>query len=119
MKINFIKTFTMINFKTVNGKRMSMVVWGNEDDGSDKVIVYAGIADWDGVHLTIHWNSSSESYVLPDDWLPRIKPVQPELKAIFKDAEYALSVSISTSAGNIDFSDLNKVGIKWPNEPKK
>lgn len=88
-------------------------------NGSDKVIVYAGIADWDGVHLTIHWNSSSESYVLPDDWLPRIKPVQPELKSIFKDAEYALSVSISTSAGNIDFSDLNKVGIKWPNEPKK
>ncbi len=47
----------MKNFKKVHGKRISMIVWGKEDDKSDKVIGYAGIADWDGAHLTIYWNS--------------------------------------------------------------
>jgi hypothetical protein len=43
----------MTDPSTIHGKRLAMIAWGEKTDGTDDVAVFSGIAEWDGIVLTM------------------------------------------------------------------
>jgi len=57
----------MIDLSHINGKRSAMIAWGEKPDGSDDVAVFSGIAQWDGVSLTMRRDPVTASFVVPGE----------------------------------------------------
>jgi hypothetical protein len=91
-----------------------MVAWGEKPDGSDDVVVFAGLAEWDGNHLTMRHESSPSSLVLTEEFLGRLQPVPPDLRSILLDADYSFSVTIGDRPADADPSEYVRTGLKWP-----
>lgn len=106
----------MIDPSDVNGKRFAMIAWGKKADGSDDVAVFAGIAEWDGEVLTIRREPDSASFVVPGEWLARLRRVEGYLKATLLNAEYCFSVSIGNLGADEDSSIFRDTGLKWPRD---
>ena len=104
----------MIDPCQIHGKRLAMIVWGKDADGSDDVVVFAVVAEWDGASLTLRPSPDSPSFPAPDDWLSRIKPVSADLKEPLLDAEYCFSVSIGPLSECESPEGLIKTALKWP-----
>jgi len=106
----------LVDPQSIHGKRLAMLVWGKKPDGSDDVMVYTGIADWDGQHLTMV-REPGPSFSVQDDWLDRIKAVDPEAKETLLDAEYAFSVTVGPLPDGANPDDYLSTGLRWPQEP--
>jgi len=106
----------MIDPATIHGKRIAMIAWGKKENGEDDVIVFTGVANWDGKTLTMTREPASSSYKLPTDLLAKIKPVQPEIKSILLEAEYAFSVRVNDLPDDADMSEFRKTGLQWLND---
>jgi hypothetical protein len=52
-----------------------MIAWGENADGSDDVVVFSGVAQWNGVALTMRREPETDSFEIPAEWLSRIEPV--------------------------------------------
>ena len=97
-----------------HGKRIAMIAWGEHDDGSDDVVVFAGVAQWDGVELSMRRSPDSSSFTIPSDWLPRLQPVPDELKSMMLDAEYYFPVTVDNLGEGEDTSLFQSSGLRWP-----
>ena len=104
------------NPSDVNGRRLAMVACGEKPDGSADVVVFAGPAEWDGDHLSMHHESSQSSLVLPDEFLGRLQPVPSDLRSILLDADYSLSVTIGDLPADADPSEYVRIGLMWPKD---
>ena len=108
----------MIDPSTTNGKRIAMIAWAKKGDGEDDVAVFSGIADWDGRKLILRRQPDSASFMIPDEWLSRLKPVDDELRMMLFDAEYCFSVSVGVLDTEEDSVVFRKTGLKWPSSNK-
>jgi hypothetical protein len=70
----------MVDPSDVNGKRLALIAWGKKAGGGDDVAVFSGIAMWDGEVLTMRREPDSTSFVIPAEWLARLRPVEHGLK---------------------------------------
>jgi hypothetical protein len=104
----------MINPTELHGKRLAMIAWGKRIDGEDDVAVFSGIAIWDGDMLTVRREPETASFVVPAEWLARLRPVEADLKAMLVDAEYCFSVSVGSLDERDDSSGFQHTGLKWP-----
>ena len=88
-----------------------MVAWGKEEDESDRVAVFTGVADWDGKCLRMRRERGGVFEVRPE-WWERIRPANAEVREIVLQAEFCFSVAV----GDVeDAGDgLEKTGLKWP-----
>ena len=71
-----------------------MMAWGEKADGTDDVAIFTGTAEWDGRRLAMLRGPSEPPFEMPDEWLDRLKPVDPDLQSEFLGAEYYFSVTI-------------------------
>lgn len=106
----------MVNPADVHGRRLAMIACGETPDGRDDVRVFAGIANWDGTHLTVLRQPEPSSFQVPDDWLDRLKPVAPELRATLLDAEYCFSVTIGPIPEDANMAEYLRTRLKWPTD---
>jgi hypothetical protein len=104
----------MVNPSEIHGKRLAMIAWGEKADGEDGVVVFTGLADWDGTMLTMRREPAESSFVVPAEWLPRIQPVQADLRETLLGAEYQFSVTIGNLDEDDDASLYQATGLKWP-----
>jgi hypothetical protein len=100
----------------IHGKRLAMIAWGTKPDGSDDVAVFTGLAEWDGLVLTVRRQPDSASFVIPAKWLPRLKPVEDGLRETLLDAEFCFSVSVGNLGADEDASGFHETGLKWPGD---
>jgi hypothetical protein len=107
----------MVDPAAIHGRRIAMIAWGEKRDGSEDVAVFAGIANWDGAHLTMLRQPEGTVFPVPDEWLERLEPVDPTVKDILLGAEYCFSVTIGSLPEGVDLVEYLKTGLKWPDEP--
>ena len=105
-----------MNPADIHGRRLAMIAWGTKPDGSDDVVVFTGIADWDGKRLTMLRQPPSESFPIPDEWLDRVKPTPPNLKVTLLDAEYSFSVTVGALPDGTSAGEHLKTTLKWPTD---
>lgn len=104
----------MVDPATTYGKRLAMIAWGEHDDGSDDVVVFAGVAEWDGVELRMRRLPDSSLFTIPSDWLPRLQLVPGELKSMMLGADYYFSVTVGNLKDGEDTSLFQSTGLRWP-----
>ncbi|MGH9533940.1 MAG: hypothetical protein ACRD2E_03680 [Terriglobales bacterium] len=104
-----------INPAETHGKRIAMVAWSTKPDGSDDVVVFTGICDWDGTRLKVVRQPPESSFVLQDDWLTRLRSVPGDLRDMLLSADYYFDVTIGPLEENYR-GPLVGLGIKWPHE---
>jgi|GraSoiStandDraft_16_1057320.scaffolds.fasta_scaffold350543_3 hypothetical protein len=97
-----------------HGKRVAVVAWAEKPDGSDDFVVFAGIADWDGSHLTLLRQPGKSPFPIPDEWLGRLKLVEPDLKTTLLGADYCLSVAVGNLPDSHEVADFLKSDLRWP-----
>jgi hypothetical protein len=102
----------MIDLKDVHGKRLGMLAWGKKDDGADDVVVFAGVADWDGKRLCM-LREHGEVFEVQKEWWDRIKPVMGDVKGVLLDAEFCFSVTVG-NLNDASADGLIATGLKWP-----
>jgi hypothetical protein len=88
----------MVDPIITHGKRLAMIAWGKNEDGSDDVAVFTGVAEWDGTALRMRREPESSSFKIPSEWLSRLQPVRDDMRPTLLDAEYSFSVTV----GNLD-----------------
>lgn len=91
-----------------------MIAWSQKPSGQDSVVVFSGVADWDGAVLTMRREPQESSFVVRSEWLARIKPVTPDLAETLLGAAYAFSVTIGTLNDDADPSLYRMTGLRWP-----
>jgi hypothetical protein len=106
----------MMDMAHVHGKRLAMIAWGKKKDGSKDAAVFTGIASWDGSRLTMRREPVESSFVIPDEWLARLKPVEAKLKDTLLGADYSFSVTVGDLAEGDDLSEFVKTGLTWPTD---
>lgn len=102
-----------------NGELIAMVAWGKHLAGSDDAAVFTGMGDRDGKLLTMRREPGSVSFVIPQEWVARLKWVQPKWKATLLDADLTFSVSVGDIAGDDEASSLVQAGLKWPGDGRR
>lgn len=93
-----------------------MLAWGEKPDGTDDVVVFTGIADWDGRRLMMQRGEGEPPFEVSDDWWDRLKPVDPDLQPDLLGAEYSFSVTIGPLPAGADVIDYLQTGLKWPED---
>jgi hypothetical protein len=106
----------MADLAHLHGKRLAMIGWSKKKDGSRDAAVFTGVAFWDGSRLTMRREPEESSFVIPDEWLVRLKPVEPKLKETLLGADYSFSVTVGDVAEGSDLSEFVKTGLKWPSD---
>ena len=91
-----------------------MIAWGQHDDGSDDVVVFTGIAEWLGGRLTLVRTPAASSFVVPAEWLERIKPVPSELADTVNGAEFYFNVRVGGLPDDAGGNEFERTGLEWP-----
>jgi hypothetical protein len=105
----------MVNPADVHGKRIAMVAWSQNPDGSDDVAVFTGTANWDGIHLTMV-RQAGTTFQLDDEWLDRIEPVESGLKPMLLDADFSFSVAVGDLPEGENEEEYVRTCLTWPKE---
>ncbi len=58
------------------------------------------------------------SFQILDEWIDRVKPVDPDLKALLLGADYYFNVSIGPLPDGANVSEYLETGLKWPADPE-
>ena len=104
----------MIDPVQIHGKRLAMIAWGEKEDGSEDVVVFAGIANWDGENLTMLCEPPHSSFQVPNEWWDRLQPVSDDLKEVLLEADFCFSVTVGNLLEGEKVSAYIKTGLKWP-----
>jgi hypothetical protein len=105
-----------MNFEELTGKKLAILAWGEDEQGEDEAAVFTGIARWADGHLYLDHEGTPPYFQIPDDVLYRVKPVPDDLKDIFLDAEYYISLLIGPLPDDADPSEYIHTGLKWPEQ---
>jgi hypothetical protein len=104
----------MVDPATTHGKRLAMIAWGKNEDGSDDVAVFTGVAEWDGAVLMMRREPEASSFAIPPGWLPRLQIVRDDMRPTLLDAEYSFSVTVGNLGDGEDVSVFQSTGLRWP-----
>jgi hypothetical protein len=104
----------VVNPADVHGKCLAMMAWGKKADGKDDVAVFTGTAEWDGSRLLIRRGHGDPPVEVQDEWLARIEPVDPSLRAELLGAEYCFHVTSGPLPRGEDMSAYRDTGLTWP-----
>ena len=102
----------MIKPADVHGQLLAMLMWGTKPDGSDDVAVVAGLAHWDGHRLMLTRNPPATSIAVLDEWLDRIRTVDPDARAVLMGADYCFSVKIGLIPDGTNMDEYVPLGLR-------
>jgi len=102
-----------MDLNDLNGKTLTLLVIGEDENGEDDWAVFRGTARWDGTDL--HFVRNGVDFAVPADAIERIRPVpvDSEVRSILLNAEYYIPLSIGPLPDNADESEFIKTGLKW------
>ena len=103
----------MKNIKNIDGKKLALVLFGQDEEGNDDVAVFTGTARLNESVVTFE-RPDIEPLELKDDWIDRIKPVSSDMKETLLDADYMVPLSIGKLSQEDDWSGFVETGLKWP-----
>jgi hypothetical protein len=96
------------------GKRLALVIWGKDQNDEDEVWLHTGTVREAGCGLILDRGADKPQVKLLPEWLPRIKPVNDELRATLRGAEISLSLTLSSIPEGMDPSQLEDIGLRHP-----
>ena len=91
----------MQDFAHVDGKKFAVVFV--EDDDSQWLM--SGVAKWRDGHLLVHRGKDVADFLVPDETLDLVRPVDEDLRDVFGGAEYFTLMSIGPLPENADPED--------------
>lgn len=94
------------------GKRLALLLIGEDEHGQDDCAIFAGIVRQDGSRLVL--DRDDGPFELRDEWIERIRPVEAQVKDILLGADYVLSLSVGNLPGGASTAELEPTGLKWP-----
>ncbi len=102
-----------MNLAEIEDKRVAMIVWNTEKE--DDVRVYLGkLENVNGEYAFINeekgWKVSLEN-----EQLSHLHPVTEDLREMLLNADYALSMSMSSLPETYDTNNYKQTGINWSN----
>jgi len=104
----------MVNPADIHGRRLAMLAWGKKPDGTDDVAAFTGIAEWDGQRLVMRRGPGEAPFEVQDEWLGRLRPVEPDMQSELLGAEYYFSVTIGPLRAGDDVGRYRETGLTWP-----
>lgn len=93
------------------GKCLALIIWGKDHDGQDEVWVHTGNVRASGSGFILDRGEDVPQVKLLSEWLPRIKPVNDELRTILLGAELCLSLTVGPIPVGADPSQFEDIGL--------
>jgi hypothetical protein len=105
----------MIDPNKVHGKKVALIAWAKDEKGEDDVAVFTGTGRWIGDQLSLDRGVNETAVAIPNEWLDRLQIVTPDLKKTLLDSDYSISISVGNLTNADRPSELDSLGLKWPN----
>ncbi len=100
----------MITKVEIENKSLGIAFWQKDQDGDDDVIMVSGKCILNNNQLYL--KCQEKRIIILDDWLSRIKKIEdPEIKKIFHESEFALSLSVADLPLNANMSEYESIGL--------
>ena len=93
------------------GKCLALIIWGKDHDGQDEVWVHTGNVKASGSGFTLDRGEDAPQVKLLSEWLPRIMPVNDELRTILLGAELCLSLTVGPIPVGADPSQFEDISL--------
>ena len=104
----------MMNFAELTGKKLAIVIMGEDENGKKEGAVFTGLARWANGHMYLDRGRNQKSFQIPDETIERIKPVTPEIADIVLNADYYMKMSIAPLPSEANPKEYIQTGLKWP-----
>ena len=76
-----------VELSGLHGKRIAVLLNGQDEAGEEEWAVLAGRGVWDGEDLRVSRGAGRTPFLVPHHALARLRPVQDEVREIFLDAD--------------------------------
>ena len=108
----------MTDLATIHDKKFAVIFV--EDDGTEhgKWTILTGVAKWRDEHLFVHRGLDVPEFPIPDDTLDRVKPVLPEVRGMFDEADYYTMLFVGPLPKDTDASEITHTGLRLPRDGK-
>ncbi len=101
-----------MDYKKALNKRLALVLWAEDEEGEDDVVVFSGIFIQDKGNYYLQREGNEPNPEIRKEWLSRIKVVPEDLKDIFLNCEYQLPLSVGDAEETS--GSMESFGLKWP-----
>jgi hypothetical protein len=98
----------------IDGKRLALLVVGEDSKGESESAVFAGIAQFDGTTLVLDRGESHLPFVVPDYKLNEIQNTPKSVRKILLGCNYYIRFGIGPIPEGDDISEYEKTGLHWP-----
>ena len=102
----------MVDAGRLVGKKLALLIVGEDEQGKDDVVVFTGIVRQDGRSLILE--RVEGPFALLDEWLERVQPVDNDVRDILLDSDFVLPLSIGNLPGGANTADFESTRLKWP-----
>lgn len=99
------------------GQRLSLLLTGTDDAGEPEWAIFPGIVVSQPDGLYLDRAERGPRFELREEWLPRIKPVPPELADVLEGASYYLRLSVGRAEDEPDHQNFLPTGLRMPPKP--
>jgi hypothetical protein len=96
------------------GKRLALLLWEKDQNHEDEVWLHTGTVRQSGSGLVLDRGADKPKVKLLPEWLPRIKPVNDEIRETLRGAEICLSLTVSLIPEGMDPSQFEDIGLRHP-----
>ena len=96
------------------GRRLALVIWGEDRNGEEEVWVHAGIVCAMGSALFLERGGDKPMVRLFPEWLAKIQIVGENLRETLLNAEFQISLTVGPVPAGIDPSNLHFTGLTEP-----
>ena len=102
----------MIEPTRLAGSRLALLLMGEDKQGREDWVVFAGVIRQDVEGLVLERNEGL--FELRAEWIERIRPVKAELRDVLLDADYVLALSVGDLPDGPPTDAFEATGLKWP-----
>jgi hypothetical protein len=98
----------------LDGKLLTLLLIGETEDGKDDWAVFPGTARVRTGSLFLERSGGKEPFAIREDWLERVKPVEPSVKDILGNADYYLPLMVGNIPDGANVDDVARTALQWP-----
>ena len=103
-----------MDLREVDGRRLALLLFHEDEQGEEHWAVAAGAARWDGSALVLDLGPGRAPFEVPEDALPRVRPVPEAARDTLEGADFFVTLSVGTLEPDSDPADHVKTGLRWP-----
>ena len=96
------------------GESLALLLKGKRASGEDDWAVFPGIVVVDNETLFLDRGVRGPRFELRDEWLCRVRPVEPEFERTFDGARYFLPLTVGNLNDDFDDQQFVRTGLRWP-----